>query len=52
MQLDDALTIPAPDADIETLIDTLSGNRHATPEGLLATRRYLQATGLIQEATR
>ena len=42
----------APDADIQTLIDTMSGNRHATPEGLLATRRYLRATGLNQEVTR
>ncbi|WP_286919251.1 iron-containing redox enzyme family protein [Pseudomonas sp. UBA6753] len=52
VQSDDALATAAPDADIETLIDTMSGNRHATPEGLLATRRYMRATGLVQEMTR
>ena len=45
---------PAKDtqADIETLIEFMSGNRHAAPEGLLATRAYLRATGLIQEEPR
>ncbi|MFK3815925.1 iron-containing redox enzyme family protein [Pseudomonas sp. NPDC089407] len=42
----------AAQADIETLIEHMSGNRHAAPEGLMATRAYLRATGLIQEEPR
>ncbi|WP_296233448.1 iron-containing redox enzyme family protein [Pseudomonas sp. UBA4617] len=40
------------EADIEALIDSMAGNRHATPEGLLATQGYLRATGLAQEEPR
>lgn len=37
--------------DIDALIDAMSGNRHATPEGLVATQAYIQATGLLQEGS-
>jgi len=37
-------------ADIDTLIERMAGNRHALPVGLHATRAYLKATGLAQEA--
>ncbi|RCL21509.1 hypothetical protein C6A77_22295 [Pseudomonas sp. AFG_SD02_1510_Pfu_092] len=52
LQLDEAPAPAAQDADIETLIERMSGNQHATPEGLLATQRYLRATGLMQEEPR
>lgn len=35
--------------NIDALIEKMAGNRHAAPEGLIATRAYLRATGLIQE---
>jgi len=38
--------------DIAALIERMSGNRHSAPDGLLATRAYLRATGLIQEEPR
>lgn len=34
---------------IETLIERMAGNRHALPEGLLATQAFVRATGLAQE---
>lgn len=34
------------------LIERMAGNRHATPEGLAATRAYIRTTGLLQEAPR
>lgn len=37
-----------PEADIAQLIEAMAGNRHASPEGLRATRAYLRATGLAQ----
>ncbi|MDF0732224.1 iron-containing redox enzyme family protein [Pseudomonas entomophila] len=40
--VDDACT------DIAGLIDPMAGNRHASPQGLWATRAYLRATGLSQ----
>ncbi|MBV4491547.1 iron-containing redox enzyme family protein [Pseudomonas oryzicola] len=52
MQQHDALAHTAPQTDIQTLIDSMAGNRHATPEGLLATQGYLRATGLAQEEPR
>ena len=52
LQLDAPLERAAPETDIETLIDGMAGNRHATPEGLLATQGYLRATGLAQEEPR
>lgn len=43
---------PCPaDYDMDTLIGAMSGNRHATPEGLVATQAYIQATGLLQEGS-
>ncbi|TCT89573.1 iron-containing redox enzyme family protein [Pseudomonas sp. LP_4_YM] len=39
------------DYDMDTLIVAMSGNKHATPEGLGATRAYIQATGLLQEGS-
>jgi len=39
------------DYDMDTLIGAMSGNKHATPEGLVATRAYIQATGLLQEGS-
>ncbi|MFJ2982827.1 MULTISPECIES: iron-containing redox enzyme family protein [unclassified Pseudomonas] len=35
--------------EMDTLIARMAGNRHALPEGLHATRAYLEATGLAQE---
>jgi len=46
----DAVNVDA--HDIEALIERMAGNRHATPDGLQATRAYLQATGMIQEQAR
>lgn len=34
------------------LIERMAGNRHATPEGLAATRAYIRTTGLLQEEPR
>ncbi|MBS5847223.1 MAG: iron-containing redox enzyme family protein, partial [Pseudomonas putida] len=34
------------------LIGQMAGNRHATPEGLAATRAYIRTTGLLQEEPR
>jgi len=43
-----AQTLPAlpDDLPLEQVIDALAADRHATPHGLAATRRYLQLTGL------
>jgi hypothetical protein len=35
--------------DLETLIEQMAGNRHALPQGLLATQAYARMTGLAQE---
>ncbi|WP_447740358.1 iron-containing redox enzyme family protein [Pseudomonas laurentiana] len=35
-----------------TLIERMAGNRHATPDGLLATRAYRRTTGLLHEEPR
>ncbi|MBK5001875.1 iron-containing redox enzyme family protein [Pseudomonas sp. S31] len=43
------LPAPRPGQAIDTLIERMAGNRHALPEGLLATQAYLRATGLAQE---
>lgn len=37
------------DQNIASLIERMLGNRHASPDGLLATRAYIHATGLAQE---
>lgn len=42
-------TQPEPPA---ALIERMAGNRHATPDGLLATRAFIHATGLLQEEPR
>lgn len=34
------------------LIERMAGNRHATPDGLSATRAFIHATGLLQEEPR
>jgi hypothetical protein len=34
---------------LATLVERMSGNRHALPEGLQATQAFIRATGLIQE---
>lgn len=36
-------------APVQALIERMAGNRHASPEGLRATRAYIQVTGLAQE---
>ncbi|MNE11520.1 hypothetical protein D3C80_1042830 [compost metagenome] len=36
----------------EALIQRMAGNRHATPDGLSATRAYMRVTGLRQEEPR
>ena len=41
----------APEA-LATLMERMSGNRHALPEGLQATQAFVRATGLIQEGCR
>lgn len=43
---DDASLDQAP---VQDLIARMAGNGHASPEGLRATRAYIQATGLAQE---
>ncbi|WP_410481946.1 iron-containing redox enzyme family protein [Pseudomonas plecoglossicida] len=52
LQVEDLPTADAQGDDIDALIARMAGNRHATPEGLQATRAYLRATGLIQEGPR
>lgn len=42
-------TQPEPPA---ALIERMAGNRHATPDGLSATRAFIHATGLLQEEPR
>lgn len=39
-------------APLPVLIERMAGNGHALPEGLRATRAYIQATGLAQEEPR
>ncbi|HGY9625957.1 TPA: iron-containing redox enzyme family protein [Pseudomonas putida] len=39
-------------APVPVLIERMAGNGHALPEGLRATRAYIQATGLAQEEPR
>ncbi|MFJ9991798.1 iron-containing redox enzyme family protein [Pseudomonas putida] len=34
-------------ADMAALIEAMAGNRHSTPQGLCATRAFIQATGLM-----
>ncbi|MGE8462062.1 MAG: iron-containing redox enzyme family protein [Pseudomonas capeferrum] len=34
---------------VEALVQRMAGNRHASPEGLLATQAFVNATGLVQE---
>jgi hypothetical protein len=36
-------------ASLDTLVERMAGNRHALPEGLLATQAFVRATGLAQE---
>lgn len=36
----------------EVLIERMAGNRHATPDGLSATRAFIRTTGLLQEEPR
>ncbi|MHA6194097.1 iron-containing redox enzyme family protein [Pseudomonas wadenswilerensis] len=43
---DMALPPLAEDIPVTRLIEQMAGDRHATPAGLAATRRYLQLTGL------
>ncbi|HKS11829.1 MAG TPA: iron-containing redox enzyme family protein, partial [Pseudomonas sp.] len=37
---------------LDTLIEMMAGNRHALPEGLLATQAYARITGLAHEGPR
>lgn len=37
---------------VSVLIERMAGNGHALPQGLRATRAYIQATGLAQEESR
>ncbi|KAF0256034.1 iron-containing redox enzyme family protein [Pseudomonas putida] len=48
LQLADETPLAPPAADIAALIEAMAGNRHATPQGLHATRAFIQATGLMQ----
>ncbi|WP_280341816.1 iron-containing redox enzyme family protein [Pseudomonas sp. BN607] len=48
----DEMSDESAEPDIDNLIERMSGNRHAAPEGLRATRAYLRATGMIQEGAR
>ena len=48
LQLDDEPMIAPHAAAMPALIEAMAGNRHATPQGLLATRAFIQATGLMQ----
>lgn len=54
----EAQTMPQPTPaqrapqDVDTLIDMMAGNRHALPEGLLATQAYARITGLAHEGPR
>jgi len=41
-----------PGEAVAALIGRMAGNRHATPEGLAATRAYIRTTGLLQEEPR
>ncbi|MNC79145.1 hypothetical protein D3C75_1315470 [compost metagenome] len=34
---------------LDALVQRMAGNRHASPEGLLATQAFVNATGLVQE---
>lgn len=47
LQLDNDVSIASQVSDIPTLIDAMAGNRHATPQGLHATRAFIQTTGLM-----
>ncbi|MDD2137691.1 iron-containing redox enzyme family protein [Pseudomonas kurunegalensis] len=47
LQLADETSLAPQSADMAALIEAMAGNRHATPEGLHATRAYIQATGLM-----
>jgi hypothetical protein len=48
LQLADETPLAPPAADMPALIEAMAGNRHATPQGLHATRAFIQATGLMQ----
>ncbi|WP_205300374.1 hypothetical protein [Pantoea sp. Ap-967] len=48
MHLQDESLVAPQTPDISALIGAMAGNRHATPQGLRATRAYIQATGLLQ----
>ena len=48
LQLADETPLAPPAADMAALIEAMAGNRHATPQGLQATRAFIQATGLMQ----
>lgn len=48
LQLEEEAPGEAPAADMTALIEAMAGNRHATPQGLRATRAFIQATGLMQ----
>ncbi|MDH0301980.1 MULTISPECIES: iron-containing redox enzyme family protein [unclassified Pseudomonas] len=52
LALEDQPPSAAPTMDIAALIDAMAGNRHAEPEGLRATRDFIQATGLNQGGPR
>ena len=43
---DTALPRLADELPMASLIEQMAGDRHATPQGLAATRRYIQLTGL------
>lgn len=45
----EASPAPRTDVSVQTLIERMAGNRHAQPEGLLATQAYIRMTGLAQE---
>lgn len=47
LQLEDEAPCEAQAADMAALIEAMAGNRHSTPQGLRATRAFIQATGLM-----
>lgn len=48
LRLENDVPGEAPAADMAALIEAMAGNRHSTPQGLRATRAFIQATGLMQ----
>ncbi|HGM5578929.1 TPA: iron-containing redox enzyme family protein [Pseudomonas putida] len=48
LKLDEQVPGEEQTADMAALIEAMAGNRHSSPQGLRATRAFIQATGLMQ----